>query len=467
MKTRRENHTAFTITVCLLPMLCLLLTSGCAGNKQYRTDLKVCANTSAPEFHETALERTTNYLLGFVEFDDQGWLWSRAQMDKVLVAIKEEMGPNRENGVLLLTFVHGWKNNAAYDNGNVEEVRKTLNYLADIESGLAKSNRLAPRKIVGVFVGWRGLTQKMWVVKQTTFWARKRTGHEVGRGALTELFLRLEALVNDSKVAVKAAAERADGERPAMSRLMIVGHSFGAAATYSAVAPLYLERILVPHHEHNGGTATSGFGDLVVLVNPAFEAARFQVLRDAAGSPRTDGTRQNQLLNLAIFTSKGDMATKDLFPIGRFFSTLFQSHRTNGQYSANKTAVGHYRNFLTHDLVPRKPGERQLDQPPKDQTEQKARYEADVLQAQQTVQSNWKQSWNKEDRRDAFRGEQTFGSTRLKPRTGAAPSPFIVAQVDTELVPNHNNIWRLRFVKFLGQFMLSFAAKDERQAPEK
>ena len=364
--------------------------------------------------------------------------------------------------MLLLTFVHGWKNNAASDNENVQEVRTTLTYMADIEAGLAESNKVAPRKIVGVYVGWRGLTLKSWGIKQTTFWARKRTGHEVGRGALTELLLRLEVMVNKSKEAAKAASDRAPGERPAMSRLMIVGHSFGAGATYSAVAPLYLERILEPHHANDGAAATAGFGDLVVLVNPAFEAARFHVLRDAADSQMTDGDHTNRLLNLSIFTSKGDTATKNLFPIGRFFSTLFQSHQTNGQYRANNTAVGHYRKYVTHDLVPLPKGEQYPGQARKDPQEQKALYDADVRTAQEAVQSNWKQLHDRESRYSAVQKELKFGSTRLNPRPRKEPTPFIVAQVDTKLVPNHNKIWREQFTKFLGQFMMSFAAEDER-----
>jgi len=465
MKTRRDCPATIpnVAAVILLPIFCLLLTSGCAGHKQYRTTLSVCADTNAPDFPKAALERTPKYLLGFVEFDDQGWLWSRPQMDAVLKEIKQEMGPNHEKGVLLFTFVHGWKNNAAYDNENVQEVRETLNYLADVEIKQAKANGVTPRKLVGVYVGWRGLTQKLWAVKQTTFWGRKRTGHEVGRGALTELLMRLEAMVNESKAAAKAAGDRVPGERPAMSRLLIVGHSFGAGATYSAVAPLYLERMLVPHHVNEGAATTRGFGDLVVLVNPAFEAARFQVLRDAASSLRTDGTRQDQLLNLAIFTSKGDTATKNLFPIGRFFSTLFQSHQTNGQHRANKTAVGHYRKFVTHDLVPQAKGAWKRDQKSKDQQAQQANYDEKIRTAQEAVQARRKQFRDATDLREVFQVEQIYGSTRLKPRRDAEPSPFIVAQVDTDLVPNHNNISREQFTTFLRLFMLSFAAEDERR----
>ncbi len=463
MKTRRDHPATIpnVAAAFVLPLCCLLLTSGCAGHKQYRTALGVCADTNAPDCPKAALERMPKYLLGFVEFDDQGWLWSREQMDKVLAEVKKEMGPKLDKGVLLLTFVHGWKNNAAYDNGNVQDFRQTLTFMADVEDAQAKSYGVAPRKVVGVYAGWRGLTHKLWAVKQTTFWARKRTGHEVGRGALTELLLRLEAMVNESKEAVKAAGNRAAGEWAVASRLIIVGHSFGAAATYSAVAPLYLERILVPHGADGDGVVRRGFGDLVVLVNPAFEAARFHVLRDAARSPRPDGTNDRRLLNLAILTSKGDTATKNLFPIGRFFTTLFQSHQTNGQYRANNKAVGHYGKFVTHDLLPRPKEELHPSVMMEQYDRKKATYQRDPGPSQKILEARRKDFESVEELQKALGKEMPFTSTTLNPRAGRPASPFIVAQVDRKLVPDHNNIWKHAFTRFLGELMQLFA-EDER-----
>ena len=456
MKTRRDRPTTIPglAAALMLPLFCLLLASGCAGNKQYRTKPTVCADMTAPDFPQAMLERGTNYLLGFVEFDDQGWLWSREQMDTVLREVKKEMGPNQERGVLLLTFVHGWKNNAAYDNGNVQAFRTNLSFVADLEAKQARSYGVEPRKVVGVFAGWRGLTLESWVLKQTTFWGRKRTGHEVGRGALMELLLRLEALVNESK----AAAKKSPGEWAVASRLIIVGHSFGAAATYSAVAPVYMERILMSHNgnSNSNGAVARGFGDLVVLVNPAFEAARFHVLRDAATNALPNVTNKQQLLNLAIFTSKGDTATKNLFPIGRFFSAMSQSHRTNGQYSANVKAVGHYGKFITHDLLHK----------PEQYTKRKSNYQRDPGQSQQIVQQRKADFQSAEKLQNALQGEMEFTSSRLKSRPRKPASPFIVAQVDKKLVPDHNKIWNPSFTGFLGEFMQLFAQDEREKAPK-
>jgi hypothetical protein len=87
-----------------------------------------------------------------------------------------------------------------------------------------------------VYAGWRGLSHSLWGTKNATFWERKNTAHEVGRGALTELFVRLEDLRNNSRILHR------EDRKP--TQLIIVGHSFGGAATYSALAPLLTERMI-------------------------------------------------------------------------------------------------------------------------------------------------------------------------------------------------------------------------------
>src|SRR4030095_5517662 len=90
---------------------------------------------------------------------------------------------------------------------------------------------------------------------------------------------------------------------------------------------------------------------MVVLVNPAFEAARFQVLLDAVQRDPSPERVKTWPLNLAVFTPEADGATKTAFPFGRTMGTLFQSHQSRDEKRANRTAVGHYGPMLTHTLV--------------------------------------------------------------------------------------------------------------------
>src|SRR5882762_7462164 len=83
--------------------LALVLT-GCTGLKQYRTGERACDTTASPtECQTNSIEVTANYVLGVVEFDDQGWLWSRKQMNAVFDRLADE---DSTNGLLIVVFVH-------------------------------------------------------------------------------------------------------------------------------------------------------------------------------------------------------------------------------------------------------------------------------------------------------------------------------------------------------------------------
>ena len=66
---------------------------------------------------------------------------------------------------------------------------------------------------------------------------------------------------------------------------------------------------------------------------------------------------------MVILTSEADYATKLAFPIGRIFSTFFETHETierqDCKYSltldegeADRSAVGHYLPLISHTLKP-------------------------------------------------------------------------------------------------------------------
>jgi hypothetical protein len=433
-------------TLCSAPLLlvALLLQVGCAAHQQYRTNLEVCRTAGADRQCETAaIEDAGSYILGFVELDDQGWLWSRAQLDAVLDRLRDEEQRQR---LVIVTFVHGWKHNAKYDDENVRMVRSNLRVLNRLEQSTSKREGRTPRKVVGVYAGWRGASLKLWGLENLTFWERKNTAHEVGRGALCELFLRLEDLRNGSHVLHEGETNQ--------TRLIVIGHSFGGAATYSALASLLAERAVETIDEHGHGHPPRGFGDLVLLVNPAFEAARYGVLEDIAVHQTYLATN---LENLAIFTSKTDRATKIAFPLGRHVSTLFENYQSRLEAKANRTAVGHFTPYITHDLIataqPSKTKSKQVQEPTADEVEQQSQRITDLK-----VQSQR----NKQDRTKAMEDSTYhFIGSDLTPRQGHDPRmPLYVVSVDPKIVPDHNAIARPAFLRFLAQFMATFEPQD-------
>ncbi len=427
---------------------------GCARNRPYRTELPRCCATPANQSQACAIEKTTNYLLGIVEIDDQGWLWNRQQMDCVLDWIQHADAQDNLGGLLIFVFVHGWQHNAAYHDDYVKSFRNMLAGLDLIEHTTSKANHLPARKIVGVYVGWRGLTDYIPYLQDLTFWGRKRTAHEVGRGGLTELFLRLEDFVNQTK--------RREGPGRAASRLIIFGHSFGGAATYSALAPLLMERLIEPHPTGDDEGAPRDFGDLVILANPAFEAARFEALRDLAtnvwSGAAAEVDRSRPPVNLVIFTSKSDAATRIAFPFGRVLATLFQSHRDGEQRHANRTAVGHYKPFITHELVPLATNKAQLA------NQKTYGVETNALLAANTV-LRLQSKMPKEKRPRAPREVIDFSQTRLSPVAPATGHPFMVVAVSKKIIPDHSHVQKRLFVNFLDEFLMYMAPDKRKETP--
>jgi hypothetical protein len=426
-----------------LLILSIVLGSGCAAHRAYRTNLTPCSTVGTNAVcKETAIEEGSSYLLGFVEFDDQGWLWSREQMDAVLERLRQEEARQR---IVIVTFVHGWKHNAKYTDLNVQMMRDTLRVLNRLEQSSSKREGRKARKVVGVYAGWRGLSFKLWGVNNVTFWERKNTAHEVGRGALGELLLRLEEIRNVSHILHAGDSEQ--------TRLIVVGHSFGGAATYSALASVLVERAVETLDEQGNAHPPRGFGDLIVLVNPAFEAARYGVLQDVAVHQTY---LVSNLVNLAIFTSKTDLATKWAFPVGRYLSTLFDKHKNAMEARANRTAVGHFTPYITHDLIAtgiaRGPNKAKQSREPTGEEIEEASSRITQLKTQNRAPVDKPKT---EDRTYHFVGSD------LKPREGADPRmPLYVVSVDSRIIPDHNGINKPSFLRFLEQFIPAFEPLD-------
>lgn len=336
--------------LCVVVLLCLLLalTAGCARNRQYRTVFDPeKPNKPSSDPTNAVIEATLDYKLGFVEFDDQGWFWNFRQKNAIEELIQNEccLGTANAKATIIVLFVHGWKNNAAYENGNVQTFRAVLKQLSDLEKTLSEKENRMPRQMIGVYAGWRGLSVKsdyfpLPLGKEVTFWSRKSAAQRVGGyGALTELIIDLEELQRKSNHSLPATAPH--------TKLIIVGHSFGADAVYNAISQIVTERF-VDTIKQAPGQLLKPLGDQVILLNPAFEAARFYDLEQLARSVQEYAPEQRPVVS--VFRSKGDWATQTFFPIGQTLATMFQRHRSGFQKKSNHESVGWFEPFITHQL---------------------------------------------------------------------------------------------------------------------
>jgi pimeloyl-ACP methyl ester carboxylesterase len=420
---------------------------GCAPHKLYRTDMTNCASTN-PELEcrdHTLQERTDpanpdyNYLLGFIEFDDQGQLFDRKQMQAVLGKLYEEVA---SADLLMVVFVHGWTHSAAPGDSNIQTFRESLERLSELESRISSQTGQPERKVAGIYLGWRGGSITLPVLENATFWDRKNTAQKVGHGGVTEVLNRLE-LVKKTKDSI--ADNGGSG-----TRLIVVGHSFGGAVVYTALSQILQDRFVHTVGPVGQVSDTEGFGDLVVLINPAFEALLFAPLSDMATERGTYFPRQ--LPVLAIMTSEADYATKLAFPLGRRFSTLFEKERTvtrkNGvtraeqhidEGASNITAVGHFDPYKTHYLRATDIEQAELRAAP-----------PSVESAVQTF-FDVSESWEKDEPGSKIVFE---GSVLERSETSAGRNPYLAIQVDEELIKDHNDISDPRIASFVRQLIL-------------
>jgi hypothetical protein len=249
------------LAACLLVWSSGLGLSGCTRNAPYRTAQP--ATCPAGDCDDKLIEKHDGYDLAFVEFTERGNVFDRERMNRVLDYVAEQARydpSNPEGGVFTIVFVHGWKHNARGDDGNVISFRKLLRQINTISRGIAIGS---PRKVIGVYVGWRGLSVDLEPFTEVTYWERKAAAEQVAKGGVTELLLRLEREVIDEQPG-----------RANRNLYLVTGHSFGGAVVLSALNEIFLERVLAATAKNpdDARVLTRPFGHGVVLLNPAIEA---------------------------------------------------------------------------------------------------------------------------------------------------------------------------------------------------
>ena len=285
------------------PCGCDVVQDGQLATKEGREKLA----TSSIEVHDT-------YELAFLESTTREPLLEGAARAPDPDTASRGRAAERERLTLVL-FAHGWQNDARLCNGNACCFRSLLARIAnDAKQAEARSDgaiRPSRTMALGIFVGWRGLSATVPPFKGMSFYARKRVAHAVGQGELVEVLSFLDAYQKHLN----------EGD-PSRCRLVILGHSFGGAAVYSAIANVLKSRIVDAKVQSVLGgepARIAGFGDVVILANPAFEASLYAPLSELiAQYPQFVPTQRPVLVILA---SESDTTTRVLFKIGRWVGT--------------------------------------------------------------------------------------------------------------------------------------------------
>ena len=419
----------------LIVLLLSTLLSACAHNKIYRSKLSDCIDDSLNKCENHAIAQyfpntDKEFQLGFIEYDDQGQLRDRGQLRKVIDTYSTI---SVTDNVVIIVFVHGWQHNAAPGDSNVESFKQLLTGLSHNETVASQQDKRAKRKILGVYIGWRGDSSALPLLKYITFWSRKYTALQVGELGVTEALLKLYKIVN-----VKARID-ISMSKPPLSRMAILGHSFGGQVVYTALQQVMTDRIVDTKGDKIFQESYKNFGNIVVLINPAFEALRVSTLFDMLQEDCRNYPKDNSP-SLVMLTSEADAVTRYIFPYVGRSSVIFESHKdinrqictkdgevkiTISEFEADRSAIGHFEPYQTHKLAP--------------------------LQYENTRKSDFNLRGLKEVWANQIFGRQIdFEGVKLTHLGRTHPlNPMLNIYVDGSLIKDHNDIWGKEVISFL------------------
>jgi hypothetical protein len=262
----------------------------CAGSLTGCTHLSALRENTDANPRNSVLE-SDGYKLAFVEFGEQGSYQDPSQLKNAIQLVEKTERP------LVITYVHGWQNNAESD-----DVEKFSSLLARLNR--AEAIRNAGFNVVGVYLAWRGKLTPVPVLKELSFWNRKAAAERIASN-----YDCYDAIAAISEVARKKDTQYT----------ILLGHSFGGLIVERSVAHAINAEI------HGHATADRSLpADLMIVVNPASDSVLARQMIDALYDRKTEGTRP---LFISI-TSTGDWATGTFFPIGTGLASVSKGFNT-------------------------------------------------------------------------------------------------------------------------------------------
>ena len=297
----------------------------------------------------------------------------------------------------MVAFVHPRPSVARSDDDNLPAFRVLLKETVDFEKATSATT-VKPRPVLGVFVGWRGLLDFGLgdTVANATFWGRQAAGQRVAVGSVRELFGRLRHYRN---------CRRKDVGNPL---LVIVGHSFGGMIVYSALAQSLIQAASAPV-----GNVTPEFADLVLLVNPAIEGARFLPIYDLVTGAGFQARTTKQLPVFICAQAANDQPVGIVFPLGNAGHAIDEAAIGDLEKECVTHALGFVPSFRTHALA-------------------------------------------------GPMGSQPFV---LNPPGSAQANPFWVVGAAKEVIDGHGGIWQTPFLQFIASLVFQHV-QASRKAPE-
>jgi len=373
-----------------------------------------------------------------IQVDDYGSFWNPEIPAQALEAIAHSA---RTTNTIVIVAVHGWHHSAAPEDAfaigfaqALHEIRNKLQSTVDGTPGIYWRSRQiltgsGEVNIFGIYVGWRGRSLPG-MLDYMTFWDRKHAAEHVGDGDLREFLLRLNLIYRTSYQDRKPSTPYVG--------LVSVGHSLGAQVLFKAISStLEHELIAATHVSHHPAVPRpslakplEGFGDIVILVNPALEALQFERIRKLSTQVSYDRRQPPLLLVLSADT---DVARQVFFPARRWVDSIFHVPPRDEQSDLWSYALGEYEPQRTHTIT--------------------------FLPEPQAPASTFYVSNSPDRLCDILNFDltnmPTISRVRLEPIAGRHKpfSPFLVAYGGKELIHGHGGIFAQELLNFMNDYV--------------
>lgn len=328
-------------------------------------------NTGGELFN--SIEDYGKYTIGFAEYSDQGWEYNAGVQRKALIKkLDTDMRkPEVANATLVnVVFIHGWHHSAHDDDCNVNEFRAMIHQLnADFQQTSSAPNATdAPMqfRFNGVYVAWRGDSLTLPALRHATVFDRRVAAEHVAKGAVRELFADLRHLELDDEE-THSSARHPKGR----VRTIVIGHSFGGLIAFHSLSPGFINDLSLSRQLESDVQTVAGcskaaasrrfWPDMTILINPAFEASRFQAVSDVARTalPCKD---ENPRPKMVVVTADNDIPTGKIYPVFRTIASIFEQYDATSDVSeglereANIHVIGFVKRFQSHRLALEKIG---------------------------------------------------------------------------------------------------------------
>jgi len=383
------------------------------------------------------LRENENITLGYIEFDDNGELFDRNELDQTIHQVYTLHQNSPDTGINVFVFIHGWKNNASDEANNVagfQDFLKTIYaHYSDEYKGTAKQGKMAP--LMGIYIGWRGASLR--VAKDLTYWNRSPAAQRAGSIHMDEAIHRIILATRQPQ---PKGTKLVTSEAP-RSNLVIIGHSFGGRVLEHVMTPYILDQILQSDHDadHKCHSGTPMPVDslllptLTILLNeaaPATDAKQFleflqcHDIEYGTCSKGKDCPKEDQRPLFLSVTSDGDAANEIGTPIGQTLARL--QMKTRAYEKPDPPAITNQSTYFTHTaaFIPALRSHeftlKPCDSPPSPGS---IRIRTDPCYDFSPIAKAWN------------------------------GTPYWIALMPNKIVPNHTDIFQAQFVNFVESFL--------------